>query len=410
MRDEINAANSKAVEILDNGKATLVDFDMAKRVIPNMKDDIILHPGPPIDYKDMIAPMKAAIQGGLIFEGKTKTLKEADKIALSGEITFKSCHDYASVGSMAGIITPSMYVAVVENSEYGNKAFCNVHDGLGTSLRFGGHTEEMIGQFYWIFDVLGPSLKKVVKKTPVDLNFIISQGLQMGDEFHQRTNASNLLFLKSIIDHLWDTDDGPAVIKFIINNDRFFLNLSMSANKVLADASDGIEYSTIVTRMTGNGVDFGIEVSGLEREWFIGHEKTPEGLYAPGYSQNDAADDFGDNSIAETLGLGGYALAASPVSIRHLGGTMNEAVQMTLDGYKVCDGVNSQFVIPYLKFKGTPLGINIIKVNTTGLVPKSTIEIVHKKVGIGQIGAGISFAPINVFRDALKAFAMKYGI
>ena len=410
IRDEIYAANSKTLEILDNGKATLVDFDMAKKVIPNMNDDIILHSGPPIDYKDMIAPMKVAIQGGLIFEGKTKTLKDADKIASSGEIMFKSCHEYASVGSMAGIITPSMYVAVVENSEYGNKAFCNLHEGLGTNLRFGGYTDEMIGQFYWMFDVLGPSLKKVVKKMPIDLISIISQGLLMGDEFHLRSNASNMLFLKSIIDYLWDTDDGTTVVKFIIDNDQFFLNLAMSANKALADAADDIKYSTLVTRMTGNGADFGIGVSGLEGQWFIGPVEVPNDMYFNGYNQLDAIGDFGDNSITETLGLGGYALETAPNVIRLIGKNMKEAVRMTLEGYKVCDGVNSQFFIPYLKFEGTPLGINIIKVNKTGLVPKSTIEIVHKKAGIGQIGTGISCAPIKAFRDALKAFAMKYGV
>jgi len=411
IRDEINAANSKAVEILDNGKAKLVDFDMAKKVIPNMSDDIILHPGPPIDYKDMIIPMKVAIQGGLIFEGKTKTLKEADKIATSGEIRFKPCHEYASVCSMTGIITPSMYVAVVENSVYRNKAFCNLHEGgLGTNLRFGGYNDEVIGQFYWIFDVFGPSLKKVVKKKPIDLISIISQGLLMGDEFHLRSNASNMLFLKSILDYLWDTDDGMTVVKFIIDHDQFFLNLAMSANKALADAADGIEYSTLLTRMTGNGVDFGIGVSGLGGKWFIGPAEVPNGIYFNEYIQQDAVGDFGDNSITETLGLGGYALEAAPNVIRLVGKNMKDAVRMTLDGYKVCDGVNSQFLIPSLKFKGTPLGINIIKVNKTGLVPKSTIEIVHKKAGIGKIGAGISRAPIKAFRVALKAFAKKYGI
>ncbi|MFX1466998.1 MAG: DUF1116 domain-containing protein [Promethearchaeota archaeon] len=410
IQDEIEAANSKTVEIMDKGKAMLVDFDMAKKVIPHMTDDIILHAGPPIEYKDMVAPMKVAIQGGLIFEGRAKTLEEADKIASSGEITFKPCHEFATVGPMAGITTASMYVAVAENTEYGNKAFCNLYEGSGSSLRFGGFNDKVMGQLYWMFDVLGPSLKKVVKEKPIDLISIISQGLLMGDEFHLRSDASNMLFLKSIIDNLWDTDDGVAVAKFIIDNEKFFLNLSMLANKALADAADGIKYSTLVTRLTGNGIDFGIGVSGLKGKWFIGPAEVPKGLYFNEYNQNDAIGDFGDNSITETLGLGGYALEDAPTVRRLVEKTTKEAVRLTLDGYKVCDGVNTQFFIPYLKFKGTPLGINIIKVNKTGLVPKSIIQIVHKKAGIGQIGAGISCAPIKAFRDVLKAFAINYGI
>jgi hypothetical protein len=395
---------------MDKGKAMLVDFDMAKKVIPNMADDIILHAGPPIEYKDMIAPIKVAIQGGLIFEGRAKTLEDADKIASSGEITFKPCHEFATVGPMAGMTTASMYVAVVENTAYGNKAFCNLHEGRGKILRFGGYDDEVMERLHWMNDVLGPSLKKAVKKEPVDLKVITSQGLQMGDEFHQRFNASSLLFLKSILDPLLNTEGGAEAVKFIAEREQFFLNLSMPANKVLADAADGIKYCTLVTRMTGNGADFGIGVSGLKREWFVGPAEVPKGLYFPGYSQNDAAGDFGDSAITETLGLGGYASAAAPAVTRFVGGNTKDAMQMTQDGYKVCHGVNSQFTIPYLEFKGTPLGIDIVKVNETGLVPKSNTGIAHKKPGIGQIGAGISRAPIEAFRDALRTFAKKYGL
>jgi hypothetical protein len=410
LQEEIEAANQKAVEIMDKGKAILKDFAVARKVIPNMTDDMILHAGPPIAYKDMIPPIKVAIQGGLILEGRAKTLEEADKIAASGEITFKPCHEFATVGPMAGVTTPSMYVAVVENKEYGNKAFCNLHEGRGKILRFGGYDNEVLKRLRWMNDVLGPALGKAVKKQPVDLKVLISKGLLMGDEFHQRFNASSLLFLQSIIDPLLDIENGKEVIKFIAEREQFFLNLSMPAAKAIADAADGIEYSTIVTRLTRNGVGYGIGVSSLKGQWFVGPAEIPKGLYFPGYSEKDAAGDFGDSAVMETIGLGGYASAAAQAVTRFIGGTPQDAVQMTKDGYKVCDGVNTDFRIAQLDFKGTPLGINIMKVNETGLVPKSNTGIAAKKPGVGQIGAGISRAPIEAFRDALRTFAKKYGV
>lgn len=184
----------------------------------------------------------------------------------------------------------------------------------------------------------------------------------------------------------------------------------MPAMKALAEPADGIEYSTIVTRLTRNGIGYGIGVSGLKGEWFVGAAEVPRGLYFPGYTQVDASGDFGDSAIMETLGLGGYASAAAPAVVRFVGGTPDDAMQMTRDGYRVCAGSSRDFVIPQMDFRGVPTGIDIIKVNETGLVPKSNTGIAHKTAGIGQIGAGISRAPLSAFQDALRAFAKKYGI
>jgi hypothetical protein len=403
-------ANKKAVDIMNKGKAVLVDFDEARKVIPGFKEDMILHAGPPIAYNRMIDPMRVAIQGALILEGRAKDLKEADTLAAGGKIEFKPCHEMSAVGPMAGVTSASMYVAVVENPEYGNRAFCNLHEGRGKILRFGGFSDEVLTRLRWMNEIMGPNLKKCVKKNPIDLKVITSKGLLMGDEFHQRFNASSLLFLREIMDNLLDLEEGRACVRFIAEREQYFLNLSMPAMKALADPADGIEYSTIVTRLTRNGVGYGIGVSGLKEEWFVGAAEVPRGLYFPGYTSSDASGDFGDSAIMETLGLGGYASAAAPAVVRFIGGTPKDAVQMTEDGYRVCAGTSRDFVIPQMDFKGVPTGIDIIKVNETGLVPKSNTGIAHKTAGIGQIGAGVSRAPLSAFQDALRAFAKKYEL
>jgi hypothetical protein len=408
--EKIGLANQKAVDIMNKGKAVLVDFDEARKVIPGFKEDMILHAGPPIAYKAMIDPMKVAIQGALILEGKAKDLKDADRLAASGEITFKPCHEMLTACPMAGVTSASMYVAVVENAVYGNKAYCNLHEGRGKILRFGGFSDEVLTRLRWMDEILGPNMKKSVKKSPIDLKVITSKGLLMGDEFHQRFNASSLLFLREIMENLLDLEQGRECVRFIAEREQFFLNFSMPAMKALADPADGIEYSTIVTRLTRNGVGYGIGVSCLKGDWFVGPAEVPKGLYFPGYTQADASGDFGDSAIMETLGLGGYASAAAPAVVRFVGGTPEDALQMTEDGYRVCAGTSRDFVIPQLDFRGVPTGIDIIKVNETGLVPKSNTGIAHKTAGIGQIGAGVSRAPLSAFQDALRAFAKKYGI
>lgn len=412
MKDEIDAANAEAVDRMNRGRALLVDFEVAKKVIPGMKDNLVLHAGPPIAYKDMIPGMKVAVQGGLILDGLAKTLEEADQMCLRGDIEFAPCHEHSSVGPMAGVTTPSMYVAVVENSEFGNKAYCNLHEGRGKILRFGGYDDTVMKRLQWMNTVQGPLLKEAIRGKPTDLKVIISKGITMGDEFHQRFESSSLLFLSQILEPLMNSGskDYTEVVKFIAERGQYFLNLAMPAAKVLCDPADGIEHSTIITRLTRNGVGYGIGVSSLKGDWFVGPAEVPKGLYFPGFTEADAEHDYGDSAITETIGLGGYATAAAPAVTRFIGGNAKDAIQMTLDGYKVCAGVSRDFLIPALDFKGTPTGIDMIKVNQTGLVPKSNTGIAGRKAGVGQVGAGVSRAPIEAFRDALRAYAKKYGI
>ncbi len=408
--EEIEQANRKAFDIMNTGNAVLVDFDLAGKVIPGMKENYILHAGPPVEYRNMIESMKAAVQGALVFDGKADTIEQADRMALSGDFVFKPCHELSTVGPMAGITTPGMYVAVVENTAYRNRTYCNLHEGRGAILRFGATGKEVIDRLHWMNDVMGPALKESVRKKPIDLKAIAAEGVQMGDELHQRFKATSLLFLTSIASSLLEQEKGMEVYRFIAEREQFFLNLSMPAMKAIADAADGVKYSTLVTRMTRNGVNFGIQVSGLKGRWFTGPAEVPKGLYFMGFSQNDAAGDFGDSAIMETGGLGGMASAAAPAVTRFVGGNAKDAMRVTEEAYRITHGQSRDFQIPSLDFRGTPLGIDMLKVNETGILPSINTGIAHRKAGIGQIGAGISHPPIEAFNDALREFARVYGL
>ena len=408
--EEIEKANGKVLEIMNTGRAELVDFAPAGRVIEGMHENTVLHAGPPISYENMIEPMRAAIQGALVFEGKASTLEEADRLLRKNEFELVPCHEMHAVGPMAGVTTYNMYVAVVKNSAYGNSAFCNLHEGRGKVLRFGATGKDVIDRLRWMNEVLGPTLSELVRHHPVDLKSIVAEGVQMGDELHQRFRASSPLFLSRIADELLELEHGAEVFKFINEREQFFLNLSMPAMKALADAADGVKYSSIVTRMTRNGVDFGIQVSGLKGMWFTGPAEIPAGLYFPGFSTSDAARDFGDSAIMETMGLGGLSSAASPAVTRFVGGSVTDAFRITDEAYKICAGKSSTFLIPYLNFSGSPLGIDIVLVNETGILPTINTGIAHKRAGIGQIGGGISHPPLECFQEALRAFAREYGI
>ena len=145
----------------------------------------------------------------------------------------------------------------------------------------------------------------------------------------------------------------------------------------------GIPYSTIVTTQARNGTEFGIRVSGIEGgdRWFTAPAEYIDGLYFPGYSQEDANPDIGDSVITETAGIGGFAMATAPAIVQFVGGTPQDAVNYSTSMYEITHGENNVYQIPFLNFRGTATGIDIRKVVETGILPVINTGIAHKDPG-----------------------------
>ena len=73
-------------------------------------------------------------------------------------------------------------------------------------------------------------------------------------------------------------------------------------------------------------------------------------------------------------------------------------------------GRNSAFSLPALNFSGTPAGVDARRVLDTNITPIINTGIAHKEAGIGQIGAGITRAPLECFTHAVIALAAKVGV
>lgn len=412
--ETIEKANNEAIKKIKEAHPMLIDIDKAIHVIPGMHPKMILHAGPPIKWNKMCGPMQGAIIGALIYEGLASNEEIARCLAESGEIEFAPCNEHGVVGPMAGVVSPSMPVHVIKNIIHGNKAFCTVNEGLGKVLRFGAFSEEVINRLKWIEQTYAPSLKQAIANSSgIDIKGIIAQALHMGDECHNRNKAATSLFLREIISYLLEADiseqERKEVIEFIKNNEHYFLNLSMPACKAALDAGHGVCYSTIVTTMARNGVEFGIRVSGMgEKQWFTAPAHYVKGLLFPGYSQNDAAPDLGDSAITETMGIGGFAMGGAPAIVQFVGGAVEDAIDYSTQMYEITAGENTNYSIPSLDFRGSAFGIDISKVIETGILPVINTGMAHKVAGIGQIGAGLVHPPIECFEKALFEFEKKY--
>ncbi len=409
VQERIEAANKKVMKIILNGQPTLLDIGVAGEVIPGMTKKTILHAGPPIKWEKMSGPLRGAVVGALIYEGLAVDEKEATKLAASGKISYAPCHHHNTVGPMAGVVSASMPVWILQNKKYGNYSYCTLNEGLGEVLRYGSYSDEVIKRFKWMENLLAPLLKQALKlHGPIDLKTMITQALQMGDEGHNRNRAGTSLLIRELAPYIIQTKfsekEKIEVLKFIDSNDHFFLNLTMPACKCTMDAAKNIEFSTIVSVMARNGTEFGIKVSGLGERWFTAPAGIVDGLLFPGYTAEDANPDIGDSVIAETAGIGGFAMAAAPAIVQFVGGNAKDAVNFTLKMYEITAAENNIFKSPALDFRGTPTGIDIRKVVETGMLPSINTGIAHKDPGVGQVGAGLVKPPMNCFEDALQAF------
>lgn len=402
-------ANEKVLDIFQGSEVRLIGMDIAKNVIPGMHDHMILHAGPPISWERMCGPMKGAVIGALIYEGLAKDETEALELIEKGAITFDPNHEHQAVGPMAGIISPNMPVFIMKNMTYGNLSFANVNEGAGKCLRFGAYGEDVIRRLHWMREKLYPVLRQAIELSGgIDMRAIATQALQMGDDNHNRHKASTSLLVRELAKWFVLVDapkeDIFAAVEHLEKIDMFNVNLVMAMCKAISDAAAGVEGSTIVTVMARNGVDFGIKVSGAGNQWFTAPANIPTGLYFPGYSEKDAAADIGDSSITETFGMGGFALAAAPAIVQFIGGSYQDGVNITNEMYEITAVENANFKMPTMNFKGTPTGIDVVKVLKTGVQPTITTGMAHKDPGIGQVGAGLVKAPMECFVKAAESF------
>jgi hypothetical protein len=410
---DINKANEQAMKKMFEAKPMWVDIQKAIDIVPGMKKNMILHAGPPITWERMCGPQRGAVMGALVYEGLAKTPEEAAELAASGEIEFDPCHHHQAVGPMAGIISASMPVIVTKNEAEGNLAFNTLNEGIGKVLRMGAYSEEVIERLKWMENIMAPVLQKAIKKAgAMDLKNIMAQALHMGDELHNRSRAASYILFTKVAPYLLETMDDHKntvdVIRFMEANIHTFLGFCMSSAKATMDAASNIEGSTLVTTMARNGTDFGIRVSGLGDQWFTAPALVPEVLLFPGFTKEDVNPDIGDSAIMETYGLGGMVIAAAPAIIQFVGGNVKLSLDKTQAMYEITLAENPVYQVPALDFRGAPTGIDIRKVVEKNLPPFIDTGVAHRKPGIGQVGAGLVDAPMELFKQAVVAFAEKY--
>jgi hypothetical protein len=407
-------ANQRAFDLLTTADPVLVDVRPAGEVVPGMTATTVLTSGPPQRWEDYVGPQRNALVYGAMYEGLAGSEEEAVEGYASGELQIEPCHHHGCVGSVAGIYTASMPVFVVENRNGGNLGFCNFYEGEShRRLNYGTYGEDVKARLDFVHEVVAPTIKEAVLASGgIPLKPMMSRALRLGDELHSRNTAGTLLFTRALFPHLVGAVGDRAdrvrdTLRFLEESDYFFLRLSMAASKATVDAARHLEGSSLVTTMSISCNNYGIRVSGLDHEWFVGPPPVVQGHFFEGYTEDDLVWMGGESHVTETAGLGGFAQACAFPLQKYQGGTPQVMIENNLAMYEITFGEHPDFFIPFFEFRGTPTGIDIFKVVETGITP-----VIDGGLGGrdgGQIGAGVLRAPIECFELAVDAYRARYG-
>lgn len=413
MADRIERTNQEVLRRMDEAAPVLLSVGTARQEVPGMDDRTLLHPGPPLTWEELCDPLRRSARAAIMAEGWASSAEEADALAARGEIELEPANGHAAVLPMGSVIGPSAPVFVVENPQGANRAYSGINQGPGKTAWFGVDAPEAVENLVFLREAVGPVLDAALRAGgAVNVFSLTAQGLQMGDDAHMRTQASTNLFIRHLLPHLMAVEHPPRVdvAAFLSRNHLFFLNIAMAAAKAAADWAAEVPGSSIVTAMARNGTTFGIRLGALSGGWFVAPAPPVEdALYHGEFGPEDAALDIGDSAVLELVGLGGAAAAASPAVAAFVGGTMADAVASTEAMERICAGRSTRFQLPFLDFRGSPLGVDVRRVVESEITPRINTGILDAVEGRGQVGAGVARAPVECFRQAILVLSDALG-
>ena len=345
-----------------------------------------------------VGPMRGAIIGAALLEGLADDPDDAVRRAEAGEFEFAPGHERGALGPMVGVISPSMPVWVVENASHGNRAYCNFSEGYGEVLRFGAYGRGRRTRCAGWADaapILAPRWSCCPRRstsapsTPTQCRWVTRCTTATAPGRRWSSARSHLAFWR------WTRPSNDvAEVAGHIADQRLLLPQPEHGERQgdcrLCIGDRGLD-DRDGDGPQRDGVRPAHERDGRALVHCAGGEI--RGLFRPGYRPEDANPDVGDSTITETIGLGGFAMAASPAITQFAGITRRGRGAGDADMYKITWTESVNYRIPALGFRGTPLGIDCRKVVETGIVPIVNTGIAHREPGVGVIGGGIVEAP-----------------
>jgi hypothetical protein len=352
----------------------------------------VLHAGPPLRPGEPVpVPLANSIALAAMYEGWAASLDDARRLVQAGAITLKPAQDHGVVVPLAGIASPSMAVHVIADLASGGRpAYAVVNEGLAPALRLGTGDTAVVQKLHWLNGELAAWLGEAVAQSPVELLPVIDAALRSGDDCHSKTVAGTNLILRRL---RHSREGGPErVSRFLEEAGGFALNLWMGAVATAMRSAQGVPGSSLLTAAGGNGVAFGVQVSGIPGRWFCQPASPPA---TPGELPVAALPAIGDSAVLDCFGLGGMALDCAP------------DVAAALDGCLPDDAARrggATMAIDHPALAGTKRRVGLLarRVAAAG-PPLIVLGVLDASGQLGRISGGVYSPPAALFANACQA-------
>ena len=381
-----------AMEPIWNGLETAADA-------LGLPANVLLHAGPPFDSVSRICrPILNSACVAAVFEGLCDDFDQAESQVSSGEIILKPAQDHQVVVPLAAVVSASMPLHRIQDRKNpGFSIYTPINGGSRPALRTGQRSNAVLQHIRWLNQLFADFLRKGAGDA-IPLIPIASAGLREGDDCHGRTATSTRQLVARIksgyVDRYPGTAPAPDILEFMETSPSLFLNLWMAASKIMMMAASGIQDSSFVTAMGGNGVDVGIQIAGLPGRWFTLPAQPPQGKFDLDVPTIRALGAIGDSAVVEGFGLGAMVVRLSPEQGRVFADYLPTGFEQRCLQLPIIEH-------PGFQELGIRLGLTARSVAEWGEGPIVGLGILDNMGELGRLGGGICDIPASLFREAL---------
>ena len=388
-----------ATEALINVKPAWTGMSTAADAL-RLKTHTLLHCGPPATPPHALAkPILNSAAVACVFEGWTDNLDDAVAMVGSGAIKFAAAQDNHVATPMAAVVSPSMQLIEVRDLQ-GRAHACYApingggHGGSPVP-RYGRRAPECV-EFLRFLNGPVADLLDDISGEPLPWLPIIDHALMTGDDTHLRHVEAHRRLMESFDLRRSRKHSRNDADSFVREWPFFHLNFWMAAIRCVLDGASGIESSSIVTALGGNGHTFGLQVSGIPGRWFTADASPPIGKLREGFVASDTTGAFGDSAIIEAFGLGALAHHYSPAMQDFFAGHCHD--DLLLLPAKLLATHH-----PGLPRAHARVGLVARNVAAQRTTPVVELGIVDQDGKAGGLGAGLYRPPLALFAAACDA-------
>ena len=391
MKTSISNADQKALGKLSNAYPMWVGQGRAGE-LTGLPEHILLHAGPPFSATNKItAPILNSAKVAAVYQGLANDFNDAEKKILGEEIILQPAQDHGVATPLASVVSMSMSLHIVrDKDDQGVRAFAPINGGNGPAMRLGICNQHVLDHLHWLNGEFTEQLGLEFADSVNTLD-IARQSLEKGDDCHGRTIEATRILSSLLRQRL----DGDAQ-QFLANGPSFFLNLWMASVKCMLRTAEGIEGSSLVTSAAANGLETGIQLSGLAGKWFTDIADPPNGSLDVETDPSRKLGAIGDSALVDVLGLGAMAMNFSMAQQSGLGKFMPE------------DGLSLPAKLLGVTHPG--FGTLNLRVGTLAKLvmseerePVVSLGILDNKGELGRLGGGIFVQPRSIFEQSVNA-------